>query len=113
MNLANLPTATAQAVFDHVSAHLIAQHVRSAGPLGGSEVVCKYRGPGKLQCAAGCLMSDEEYDHSWEGLDWRNLVENGLVPKTHLNLILELQRLHDGTDPANWPSALRTMAADI
>lgn len=113
MNLASLPTATAQAVFDHVSAHLLAQRTRSAGPLGGGEVVCKYRGPGKLQCAAGCLMSDQEYDHRWEGLDWNTLVEHGLVPMAHLNLILELQRLHDSTDPANWPSALHLMAAGI
>jgi hypothetical protein len=52
-------------VFNKVEAHLLAQGVRSMKYLD----MCAYRGAGGLRCAVGCLIKDEFYHESLEGLD--------------------------------------------
>ena len=106
ITLATLPQATAQEVFDQMATHLLTQNEKSAGYL------FRYR-LGRLKCAAGCLISDDEYKKSWEGRDWDTLVNLNEAPKAHTDLILELQRIHDGPPPpyGDRPSTISPLAS--
>ena len=102
---------TAQEVFDHVVAHLRKQKVRSVSADGS----CKYRGPNGLMCAFGCLIPDDLYHSTFEGMNVRYFFggscskESGLsasecdawnsFDSKHLApfepMLLSLQSLHD------------------
>lgn len=120
ITLATLPMATAQDVFDQVAEHLLTQKERSMRHKTDKQTiqlthVCAYRGKGEsgndCQCAAGCLISDEEYA-AWdfEGASWHGLVLAERVPPQHEDLIAKLQVLHDGTHPSLWLAELHTLA---
>ena len=106
ITLSTLPQATAQEVFNQVVDHLLTQNQKSYTSHGG----CLYRGPDNLKCAAGCLISDEEDNPDWEGRGWGVLVEEGLVPATHCELICALQGIHDSCSVEDWPSFLKALA---
>lgn len=102
ITLANLAESTSQEVFEHVCRHLLTQLKRSRDIDGK----CKYHLVIKegnkdivLKCAAGCLISDKEYQRfkqNPEFLDWSDLIEFRIVKeKKHQGLIRELQRIHD------------------
>lgn len=111
ITLATLKDATEQQVFDQVVAHLRKQGEKST--VAGSNQ-CKYRTTRTaedgqavpLMCAAGCLISDEEYnprmDSSDMGSSWESLVAYGVIPDHHKNLIQRLQNTHDGSNPEFW-----------
>ena len=103
ITLATLSQATAQEVFDQVATHLLKQKTRST-----SENGCAYRGPNGLKCAAGCLISDEEYKPDMEGAVWTRLFYNGYVSSHHMELIRGLQIIHDSYPPAEWEHELKT-----
>ncbi len=107
ITLATLPQATAQEVYSQVRKHLLTQKIKSIEEGKG----CVYRGPDGLVCAAGCLMSDEEYRAEMERQPWVSLVNKVLVPKEHSRLIAALQRIHDMEDPADWEHRLNKLAA--
>lgn len=94
----------AQEVFDKVVTHLYTQGVQSVGADG----MCLYRGPNGTMCAVGALISDEDYDESFEGeavggiLDsasQKNLPSINAL-KIHETLLSDLQAAHDTTE--NW-----------
>lgn len=97
---------TAQEVFDTVACHLLTQGRRSTSRRG----LCRYRGEDGLRCAIGCLIPDELYDSSIEGLGVRLAVgstslytileEVGVVE--HLNLLSALQAVHDDRAAEGW-----------
>ena len=96
ITLANLHEATEQEIFNQVARHLLTQNRRSVDEKG----FCKYRS-GNLKCAAGCLISDEEYSplmdsEESEGTGWLDLASKGLVPTQHNLFIRSLQLVHDG-----------------
>ena len=110
------PKTSEQEVFDFVVAHLLTQGCKSRAGRGGfrrlSEGGCAYRGESPdgapAQCAAGCLIPEEEYHHSFEGR-----------PVTHLpyfhgwrarDLVTQLQGVHDSTPVQDWPATLRSVA---
>jgi len=70
ITLHTLHSATLQEIFDQVALHLMIQGERSFGRLPASDYTnansCLYRGPNGLQCAAGCLISDAEYNPAFE-----------------------------------------------
>jgi hypothetical protein len=101
ITLSNLPEATAQDVFDQVATHLLEQNEKC---LKGDNCRYRYR---QLACAAGCLMSDSEYQPSFEKRSWAELVDDQEVPNNHSMLITELQRVHDGYSPFAWFEVLR------
>lgn len=76
ITLATLPSATEKEVFDQVSDHLLSQKIRSM-----KDGVCLYRMSDGRKCAAGCLISDDEYNEEIEGKSWYDLVRSGIVPK--------------------------------
>lgn len=114
ITLATLSQATAQEVFDHVATHLLTQNKKSIVlddvSEDTNEAKCKYRGDYGLKCAAGCLMSDEEYKSDWEGFSWDYLANYEIVPNAHENLIRDLQIIHDGIEVRLWKGNLKLLA---
>ena len=108
ITLATLPKATAQQVFDHISRHLLHQNERS-----NEHGKCLYYSSNSLKCAAGCLISDEEYGEEMEGQGWGDLVDMEMVPPHHMRLIMILQQMHDVTDPSKWVQRLHQIASDF
>jgi len=106
ITLATLPQATAQQVFDQVAEHLLTQAHRSLNEYG-----CAYRGllSGDM-CAAGCLISDSEYNVNMEDRDWASLIKSSKVPRHHTKLIADLQSIHDLGLVKNWPEDLTALA---
>lgn len=87
---------TAQQVFEKVGRHLLDQGrpsvVRTSD---GHHDMCRYRTPDGLECAAGCLIPEEEYTVSLETKGWHTMSELSRVPAKHVDLIGELQMVHD------------------
>lgn len=97
---------TEQEVFDIVANHLIKQNKKSIR--NGKSM---YRGPRGLKCAAGCLIPDDSYHESMEHISWHALIySKHPVPKQHVNLISELQVIHDTQRPLRWIVELRKLA---
>ena len=107
ITLKTLPDASAHDVFNQVALHLLNQGERA---IDGD---CVYHAPDGLRCAAGCLISDDEYKEGMEWNGWLDLVDAGWVPIEHANLILALQQLHDTESPENWAGALYKLAGKL
>lgn len=114
ITLATLPEATAQEVFDHVALHLLTQMQVSMRTrnLDNPEMgeVCAYRGDNGLKCAAGALISDDEYNELMEGKSWLDLVAENVAPDDHWAFITALQKIHDTYDPPLWHEKLSALA---
>ena len=100
ITLATLPQATEQEVFEQVAKHLLTQNKKSF-----EFDTCRYRGPNGLKCAAGCLISDEEYIVGFEGTTWA-----GLFNLPYSCLIQGLQDIHDNEDVQDWKQSLFNLA---
>lgn len=119
ITLKTLPEATAQEVFEQIVTHCLTQGERSEllvpdGFDGNHNQrythYCQYRGDKGNKCAAGCLMSDKEYRKNWEQKGWCELVMDGDVPSNHMELIAELQYVHDRTKACDWLEAFIQVA---
>ena len=113
ITLATLHQASAQAVFEQVGRHLLAQgdwSWREIGDDNFSDQGCAYRGEHGRQCGAGNVIGDDEYQPAFEGRNWTNLREAGLVPEAHFHLIRDLQHVHDLSAPSVWPERLADVA---
>lgn len=108
ITLKNLHLATEQEVFDQVANHLLTQKRKSKD----GEIHCKYRDSKGNKCAAGCLISDKEYNETMENVSWAQLVEDRIVPHYHVMLIRDLQIVHDKECPSRWKSALKRVAKE-
>jgi hypothetical protein len=116
---------TPREVFDRVKAHLLAQGKKAAnGPGEG----CQYRTRGGLKCAVGCLIPDDVYDPTFEGVTMRNLsqyarplgptmrfraVLQQLGLLEHAALLRDLQSLHDQQMVTEWPRLLDGIEANV
>jgi len=108
ITLENLHEATPQEVFNQVYNHAVTQRERSFNE---DEQVCMYR-HGSLKCAAGCLIHDDEYDHTMGSETWWYLVDQKKVPKEHSKLIGDLQSAHDDASGfEEWLASFKTVAA--
>ncbi len=112
ITLATLSKATAQEVFDQVATHLLTQNEVSSLTERNDEGFCAYRGDNGLKCAAGCLIGEKEYSLGMEGRNWAGLIELGLVPDVHANLIQDLQTVHDIVRGEQWREVLQEVAED-
>ncbi len=111
ITLKTLSQATEQEVFDQVAEHLLKQKQKSEIiDDTGTSRGCRYKTSGDLKCAAGCLISDDEYNEKMEGLEWGGLVMRGVVPATHDVLIDKLQFIHDSNFINEWKYALQNLA---
>lgn len=100
--------AEAQEVYDRIAAHLSTMVEQSRGTRPGSFVgaSCMYRSPTGSRCAVGCAIDDDEYDPRMEGRGVVDLANDGDLPwrlRPHLQLLSDLQVLHDSEDM--WGSA--------
>lgn len=112
ITLKTLPTATAQEVFNQAKNHLLKQGGKSIVHVGFDGTKCAYRshlGNG-ISCAAGCFISDEEYDPKMEFQTWDQLVNKMIAPPNHKDLIMSLQIVHDEKPAQDWPTALNDVA---
>jgi hypothetical protein len=111
----NLAEATMQEVFDTIARHLLTQREPSASEDGET---CLYFGPDGKRCAAGCLLTEPVGKLNDE--PWGRLVDAGVVPGAHRELIDRLQTIHDDatcrlTLPlmVQWPLRLRALAEEL
>lgn len=119
ITLKTLPSATAQEVFNQTVIHLLTQGVKavgtytnSSGNSSGNSYGSMYRGVNNTACAAGCFIADDEYSEDMEGELWDTLVDRGRVPDSHADLIGQLQKVHDTTNPNTWYQELLRIAED-
>lgn len=110
ITLANLTESTSMEVFQFIEHHLLTQNVKSGK---ASSNICYYRGENNLKCAAGCLISDDEYNPKFEETRWNTLVQHKLVPAAHRELIQELQYIHDDFPVNAWKPHLDLLRKDI
>tara|TARA_B100001146_G_scaffold152086_1_gene133687 strand:+ start:242 stop:553 length:312 start_codon:yes stop_codon:yes gene_type:complete len=73
--------------FEYVLRKVVEQGEPSIGETGQ----CLYRGPNGLKCAAGHLLSDEDYSPDMEGLRVVDVFHN----HPHKWLISQMQKAHD------------------
>lgn len=104
-----IPKEIATAI-DKMATHLAVQRAQSKGPTGE----CLYRGPQDLQCAVGCLVSDEAYveddepedqspidlslraPHMWDELRKYKPADGG--EQVFIEFLAAAQRYHDAEE---------------
>ena len=103
ITLKTLPAATLMEVFQQCSDHLFQQGAKSTTEDG----TCVYKN-GSMSCAAGCFISDEEYDPAMETRSWEGISNVGRfgIPDDHCDLISSLQTIHDEYEVEFWPEKL-------
>jgi len=106
ITIATLHNFSAQQVFNYVARHLLEQSEKSVDVFTAS---CKYKTAQGLKCAAGCLISSEEYSEDFEGKSWLRIVERTDFT-AHEQLIQKLQELHDGWPVHLWLEELKAIA---
>ena len=106
----NLADASQEEVFEHIVWHMLKQGDMSEAGDG----TCVYRAADGKRCAAGSLFTAKQYHdlkiEQYEGRTWRNLVNDRLAPNDHVNLIKELQSVHDNGGPDKWSAIFREIA---
>ncbi len=106
----NLAESTTEEVFEYIRNHLLTQN-RISADIDGA---CVYKNEQGLKCAAGCLIPDEKYHPpKIEDTKWRKLVDIGYVPEAHVELIQEMQHIHDDYDLITWESQLDDLECNL
>lgn len=96
-----------QEIFDKVAKHLLTQNKKAADEKG----LCKYRFH-DLKCAAGCLIPDSDYDKKYENKTVYSFsyFENAGYSHEEINLIRDLQIIHDKYPVSSWKDHLFDIA---
>lgn len=98
IDLSNLATATPQAIFNQSVRGVIRQRAPSIKHIGKTPV-CLYRAGDGLACAAGHLISDEDFRRvkreECDRANWASLTQALGVFKGHDGIITSLQDAHD------------------
>lgn len=105
---------TDQQAFDAVVAHARAQGRQAlvedrSAPVSG----CMYRHPEGLKCFVGALIPDAGYNEDMEDKRVLVLLESFDPPSLRglsRGLLLNLQRIHDGSRPVDWERSLAVTA---
>lgn len=102
-----------QEVFDKVVEHLYTQRARSVD----FDSTCLYRGRHDRKCAIGALIPDDIYHPCIERIGIRNLIDPdypsfdpeiaALFKEADIELLDDLQYIHDGKEVNKWPEELR------
>lgn len=116
-----------QGLFNTVKVHLLSQKEKSLKPAFPGDTACRYRGDGGLKCAVGCLIKDEYYSESLEGIavtvnssigtqykayNVIKAIEDSLgytLSKAELTLLSSLQDIHDDNTVESWKDALDSL----
>lgn len=106
ITLATLPVFIDVEIFGYVTKKLLEQKAVSA-----QRGVCVYRHQVSSntchKCAGGMLIGDDEYVSEMEEKSWPVLVKAGLAPNVHVNLIYDLQNMHDNLPADLWKEHFR------
>jgi hypothetical protein len=114
------PDLPLQEMFTKITEHLLKQGKRSMyskPSMYSSDMVksCAYRGENGRTCAVGCLIPDEDYTPEMEGVGvsrlqqhWPDLFQ---FDGNQLDLLADLQNLHDCGDPKNLRDGLVSIAS--
>ena len=85
-------------IFDYVVLHLRKQGTRSWS----KDQMCSYRGANRTMCAVGAIMTEDEYDPSFENKAIDQLIEENLLTPSlkarvepNLDMLSDLQYFHD------------------
>jgi hypothetical protein len=102
-----------QEIFDFVANHLLTQNAKAIEESG----TCLYR-CGDLKCAVGALISDEDYDCSFEMQNLRILSgkEKTIfyhIEESRLAFLMQLQKIHDDFVIKEWPEKLSILGSDF
>ncbi len=96
---------TNQEAFNRVVLHLANQRAKAVGTDG----YCRYRTSNGLRCAVGALIPDEEYRIDFEGLPVEE-IDVPVFKGLDLQLLSELQLIHDEYATDAWPEKLASVA---
>ncbi|WP_395066127.1 hypothetical protein [Paraburkholderia silvatlantica] len=112
-----LATLDAQDVFDVIAWQLLRQNARATAFDG---VKCMYRAPDGKRCAIGWIMPDEVYHKTIEFMGVRDIAQQMINTNyadafarflyRHMDLLRDLQEMHDARMPCDWPVAMRVIA---
>ena len=110
ISVVTLKDYSLQQVFNHVVYHLLMQNKKSTYDKKNSR--CRYRGADNCKCAAGWVISDEEYRVTMEGVNFETVCEKHIqcVSYDHIGLLTSLQMIHDHVSVVNWPTSLNRLA---
>lgn len=106
-----------QETFNRVKTHLLNQGAKAETEESTHGInMCQYHAKSGLKCAVGCLINDNVYDFSMEGLDltdrklWNALIDSGIdMSGKTLSILQKLQHVHDSNDPSDWSRAIDTV----
>lgn len=110
---------SAKEIYERVSAHLLAQRAVSEDENGS----CRLRGGEGRKCAIGSLIRDDLYRSDIEGVGiayYRHVRDGALLRALYasnvdvyddqiIELLLELEELHDNTHVDEWPQLLAAL----
>jgi len=89
-------------IFNYVVDHLRRQGKASKLTESCGDQICAYRGDGGTMCAVGALITDDEYQESWECCGIHTLLKEFILPNSLLGRLLPheemlgcLQHFHD------------------
>jgi len=106
-----------QELFNRVKTHLLNQGAKAETDESTHGIkMCQYHAESGLKCAVGCLITDEVYRPSMEGVDltdrelWDALLDSGIdMGGKTLSILQKLQNVHDSNDPSAWSRAIDTV----
>lgn len=119
------PKTTAQDLFNYITVFLMkqGQASKSTTSKNADIDVCAYRGDQKRMCAVGCVLPDKFFRSAMEGQSVALLINEGLDRKEektfwkaldrHLELLLDLQLVHDEAFSLKSREARKSWRADF
>lgn len=113
MTIQEVNNKSLQEIFDFVANHLLTQNAKSVEDSGG----CLYR-YAHLKCAVGALISDEDYNCSFERQSLRLLADKketifSDMEESRLTFLMYLQAIHDEYEIERWPEELSRLGSDF
>jgi hypothetical protein len=119
ISLATIDDVEPQVLFDYIVNALRKQGCRSLDI--GTEF-CRYRGSNGTKCAAGHVITDDEYNPNIEGkLIQFLVVENGKIEynriientSKNIDILRALQQTHDNFDVKDWEERFNSNAQSL
>mgnify|MGYP006106210197 FL=1 len=110
-----------QELFNRVKTHLLNQGAKAETDESTHGInMCQYHAESGLKCAVGCLITDEVYRPSLEGVDltdrelWDALLDSGIdMGGKTLSILQMLQNVHDSNEPSDWSRAIDTVEMQL
>ena len=110
-------------LFNRVKTHLLNQGAKAETDESTHVqriTMCQYHAESGLKCAVGCLITDEVYRPSLEGVDltdrelWDALLDSGIdMGGKTLSILQMLQNVHDSNEPSDWSRAIDTVEMQL